>query len=58
VSPNGGTANDPGSRDHLMLGRIDMDVINMPREIILVANGVLPIAPLPDASFALGGAAV
>lgn len=41
-----------------MLERIDMDVINMPREIILVANGVLPIAPLPNAAFAFGGASV
>ena len=37
---------------------VDMDVIDMMRKIVLVANGVLPIAPLSDAAFALGGAAV
>jgi hypothetical protein len=41
-----------------MLDRVDMNVIDVAPEIILVANGVLPIAPLPDAVFALGGAAV
>ena len=41
-----------------MLGRVDMDVIDMPREIVLVANRMLPVAPLPDAAFAFGGAAV
>ncbi|MDB5579983.1 MAG: hypothetical protein JWR80_5159 [Bradyrhizobium sp.] len=35
-----------------------MDGTNMPREIILVVNGVLPIAPLPDAAFAFGVAAI
>ncbi len=50
--------NNPDPRDQCMLGRIDMDGINMPREIILVANAVLPIASLPDAAFAFDGAAV
>jgi hypothetical protein len=40
-----------------MLDRVDMDVIDMTREIVLIANGTLPIAPLPDAAFAFGGAA-
>jgi hypothetical protein len=44
VSPDGGTTNNPDPRDQPMLDRIDMDVMNMPREIIFVANGVLPSA--------------
>jgi hypothetical protein len=40
-----------------MLDRVDMDVINMTREIVLIANGVLPIALLPDTAFTFGGAA-
>jgi hypothetical protein len=35
-----------------------MDVIDMTLEIAFVADGMLPIAALPDAAFALGGAAV
>ena len=34
-----------------------MDVVDVTGEIALVANGVLPVAPLPDAAFAFGGAA-
>jgi hypothetical protein len=34
-----------------------MNVVDVTREIALVANGVFPIAPLPDAAFALGGTA-
>ena len=41
-----------------MLDRVDMDVIHMTREIVLIANGVLPVASLPDTAFAFGGAAV
>jgi hypothetical protein len=41
-----------------MLDRVDMDVIDMTREIVLIANGMLPTAPLPDTAFAFGGAAV
>src|SRR6266436_9925026 len=41
-----------------MLDRVDMNVIDVSREIIVIANGMLPIAPLPDAAFAFGGAAV
>jgi hypothetical protein len=37
-----------------MLDRVDMEVIQMTRKIVLVADGVLPIAPLPDTAFALG----
>src|ERR1700694_5734250 len=47
-----------GSRHEPMLDRVDMDVIHMTREIVLIANGMLPIAPLPDATFAFGGTAV
>jgi hypothetical protein len=36
-----------------MLDRIDMDVIDMAHEIILIANGMFPIAPLPDTAFDL-----
>ena len=46
------------SRHEPMLDRVDMDVIHMTREIVLIANGVLPVASLPDTAFAFGGAAV
>jgi hypothetical protein len=36
-----------------MFHRIVMDVINVPLEIGIVTNGVLPIAALPDAFFPL-----
>jgi len=41
-----------------MLDRVDMNVIDVSREIIVIANDMLPIAPLPDAAFAFGGAAL
>jgi hypothetical protein len=41
-----------------MLDRVDMDVIQMTRKIVLVANGVLPITSLPDAALAFGGTTV
>ena len=31
-----------------------MNVIDMTREIVFIANGVLPIAPLPDTALAFG----
>jgi hypothetical protein len=40
-----------------MLHRIDMNVIDVTRQIILIANGMLPVAPLPDATLPFGGAA-
>jgi hypothetical protein len=45
------------SRHEPVLDRVDMDVIHMTREIVLIANGMFPIAPLPDATFAFGGTA-
>lgn len=41
-----------------MLDRIDVDVVDVTGEIIFITNGVLPIAPLPYAAFALGGPAL
>ena len=41
-----------------MLYRIDMNVVGVTREIVVVANGMFPTAPLPDAAFAFGGTAV
>jgi hypothetical protein len=41
-----------------MFDRIDVNVINMAREIPLVADRMLPIAPLPDTTFASVGAAL
>ena len=41
-----------------MLDRVDMDIIHVTREIVVIANGMFPIAPLPDAAFAFGGTAV
>ena len=46
------------ARDVAMLDRIEMDVIGMAREVGVVAQRVLPIAPLPDAAFAARGAAL
>src|SRR3954464_2190653 len=44
-----------GNARHVaMLDRVEMDVIDVPGEICVAANGVLPIAPLPDPFFALG----
>src|SRR5256885_17082196 len=40
--------------DVTVLHWIEMDVIDVPREIRFIANGVLPIATLPDAFLALG----
>ena len=37
--------------------RIVMDVIDVPRQVVLVAYLVLPIAPLPDAPLAFAPAA-
>ena len=39
------------ARHQPMFRRIVMDVINMPLEIGIITNGVLPIAALPDAFF-------
>lgn len=44
--------------DEAVLGRIDMNVVDMPREIDFVANGVLPISALPDAPFTSGRTAL
>jgi hypothetical protein len=40
-----------------MLDRVDMNVIGVTGEIVVIADSVLPIAPLPDAALAFGGAA-
>jgi hypothetical protein len=37
-----------------MLYRIEVNVIAMPFEIDLVTQGVLPVASLPEATFAFG----
>jgi len=47
----------PDPRHQPMLDRVDMDVIDTTREIVLIANGNAP-NPLPDTAFAFGGAAV
>ena len=41
------------TRDKTMLHRIEMNVIDVPREIRFVAQRVLPVTPLPDAPFSL-----
>ena len=43
--------NDP--RDVPVLHGIEMDVVDMPFEIGVISDGVLPVAALPDAFFAL-----
>ena len=47
----------PDSLYKAMLDRIDMDVVDVTRQVLLIANSVLPITSLPDAALALGGAA-
>ena len=42
------------ARDVSVLHRIKVNVVNMTFEIRVVANGVLPIAALPDALFPFG----
>ena len=37
------------ARDKAVPDRIVVNVVDMPREIVIVANDVLPVAPLPDA---------
>jgi hypothetical protein len=39
-----------------VLHRIEVKVIEVPREIVLVAQCVLPIPPLPNPALASGGA--
>ena len=41
-----------------MLHRVDVNIIDVTREIVRVANGMFPIAPLPDATLGFGGTAV
>jgi hypothetical protein len=41
-----------------VLDRIDVNVIDVTREIVRVANGVFPITPLSDAALGFSGTAV
>ena len=47
----------PDSLYKTMLDRIDVNVVNVPGQIVLIADRVLPITPLPDAALPLGSAA-
>ena len=47
----------PDAHGVAVLHRIEVNVIEVPPKIILVAQRVLPISPLPNPSLALGGAA-
>ena len=47
----------PDPRHQPVLERVDMNVVDVTSEIVLIANGVLPIATLPDTALAFGGAA-
>ena len=40
------------TRDMSVLDRIEMDIVDMALQIGIIANGVLPIATLPDALLA------
>jgi hypothetical protein len=40
-----------------VLHRIEVEVIEVPREIVFAAQRMLPIPPLPNPALALGGAA-
>src|SRR4030088_2566312 len=46
----------PDPRHEFVLDRVDMDIIQMTREAVLIADGMLPVAPLPNSAFAFGGA--
>ena len=46
------------SVDEPVLDRIDVNIVDMPREIDVVADGVLPISALPNAPFTFGRAAL
>ena len=37
-----------------MFDRIEMDMIDMPGEVVLVSDGVLPKPPLPKREIAIG----
>ena len=43
-----------GTADESMLYGIEMNVINVPLKVGIIANRMLPIAPLPQASLTLG----
>jgi len=45
------------TRNPTVLHRVEMNVIHMPRQIGLIPDLMLPIAPLPDATLAFGLAA-
>src|SRR5215471_10875153 len=47
----------PHPRHQPMLNGVDMDVVDVTREVAFIPNRMLPIPPLPNAAFALGGAA-
>jgi hypothetical protein len=47
----------PHARRVTMFDRIEMDVVEMTREIVLVAQGVLPLPPMKNAPLASAGAA-
>ncbi len=40
-----------------MFDRVEVDVVHVGRIVVVVADGVLPESPLPDAAFGFGGAA-
>ena len=40
-----------------MLHGIEVNVVEVPRKIVLVAQRMLPISPLPNPALAVGGAA-
>src|SRR4051812_13352075 len=46
------------ARGMAVLHRIEVDVVDMTREVVFVAQRVFPIAPLPDAALALAATTV
>ena len=40
-----------------VLDRVDMNVVDVTGKIVFVANGVLPVAPLPDTAFTFSSTA-
>ena len=47
----------PDADDVAVLHRIEVDVIEVPRKIVRVAQRMLPISPLPDPALGFGGTA-
>lgn len=53
MAVNGGEGPVRGTLGVAMLDRIEVDVIDVPLQVVLTADAVLPVTSLPDAPLAL-----